>query len=82
MDMLTVLLAANAGLLVANGMMFLAGVRAIRRLIVLDRLLVRICVDAFTRSQQPVWRAWTAAMGSLRVSVHSERRNWDDVEGE
>jgi hypothetical protein len=82
MDWLTVLLGANVALLVANGMMFLAGVRAIRRLIVLDRLLVRIVVDAFTRANQPVWRAWAAAMGSLRVSVHSERRHWDDVEEE
>jgi hypothetical protein len=80
--MLTVLLAANVALLVANGMMFMACRRLYGRLLVLDRLLVRIVVDAFTRAHQPVWHAWAAAMGSLRVSVHSERRNWDDVEGE
>jgi hypothetical protein len=32
--------------------------RAIRRVLILQRLLERICVDAFMRQSAPVWNAW------------------------
>ena len=77
MDWVIVLLAANAVLLVANTVFFLACRGIFRRLIVLDKLLMRICVDAFARVNQPVWQAWTGAMGSISVNVSGIRWPWD-----
>jgi hypothetical protein len=43
----------------------------------LDILLQILCHKAFCRQHQPVWRAWTNAMGSFELRTTAIRRPWD-----
>ena len=45
----------------------------------LDAMLQSLCVQAFIRQQQPIWTAWTAAMGDIVIEVQSARK-WPQEE--
>lgn len=70
---LSILLSGVA--IVGNFVLFLRLQRHLYRAMLLDRLLTKLCVDAFTSRQLPVWAAWCATMGSIDVTMEVRRRD-------
>lgn len=72
-----VLLVLNATLLVLIAVLLGRLVRRLNRIFMLDQLLTKICIEAFSRQHEPIWRAWAATMGSINVTVDSRRWGWN-----
>ena len=47
--------------------------RAIRHALDLDALLAKICVEAYANHHRPIWAAWMAVMGDIKVEITQSR---------
>jgi hypothetical protein len=43
-----------------------------RNIRALESLLMELCIKAYCRQHQPVWRAWANVMGTINVKVEGE----------
>lgn len=71
-------LAVAATLCVANGVLLWLNARRLWRVLVLNRLLQNICVNAFAAQHLPVFTAWAQSTGNITVKVHAVRRDWSE----
>lgn len=67
------LVSSGSFLLVWNLITFWRLRRLFRHALALDTLLQRLCVEAFARQHQPIWKAWTAVMGNICIEVQQTR---------
>jgi hypothetical protein len=40
----------------------------------LERLLAKICVDAFILRAGPIWQDWANSMGTFKIRIDADRR--------
>ncbi len=52
--------------------------RRLRHVAQLDALLALLCIQCFMRQSQPIWHAWTLAMGDISVEVKQTRHSSED----
>lgn len=46
----------------------------LRHIMILDKLLMRLCLQAFRNAHLPIWQAWTYAMGEIEIEIKQIRR--------
>ncbi len=66
-------------LIVFNVVQSVVVTRRLHRVMALDRLLSRLCLEVCQNQHLPVWRAWAGTMGDITIEVTGKRYHWSST---
>ena len=67
------LIGVNLVFMTWNLVLFRQSYHRWRHVLLLDRLLAGICVEAILRQNLPTWKAWSGTMGEFEVQINANR---------